>query len=64
MAESLIDGIAPEQAEHIAQSLEELQLKLHGTEFDEYRLAILCGVAALRTIAGVKDEAHKQGDGK
>jgi hypothetical protein len=54
MAEPLIDGIDREQAEHIAASLEELQLKLNGTAFNEYRLAILCGAAAVRAIGGVR----------
>lgn len=53
MAETLVDGIDREQAARSAASLEDLQMKLRGTEFDSYRLAILCGAAALRAVAGV-----------
>jgi hypothetical protein len=58
MAEPLIDGIDRAQAERIAASLEELQLKLDGGPLKDYRLAILCGAAAVRAIAGAKEDGN------
>lgn len=46
-------GLDADQLRRIATELEELNLKLHGTEHNGYRPSIVCAAALMRAVAGV-----------
>lgn len=51
-------GLDREQLRRIASELEELNVKLHGTEHNSYRPGIVCAAALMRAVAGVKGRSE------